>query len=89
MIGADARKAAERLSAIRVTARMVQTVEIGRFGTARSLNERSAADQRSALSVSQARRSCSLVGVCRRATATVPSKTSGPRNAFISLSWKR
>jgi integrase len=55
----------------------------------RGLKTHHAAEQRAALSASQASRSCSLAGAGRGATVTLPSKTSGPRKAFISLSWER
>lgn len=48
-----------------------------------------AAEQRAALRAFQASRSCSLAGAACGATTTVPSNTSGPRNAFISLSCER
>jgi transposase InsO family protein len=45
------------------------------------------AHRRPGACVLQASRSCALVFGGGDAMATAPSKTSGPRNAFISLSW--
>src|SRR5919108_656910 len=89
LVAADACRASERLSAIQIRVPTCRNAEIGSFSIARSRNSHDAAEQRAALSASQASRSCSLAGAARGATTTVPSNTSGPRNAFISLSWER
>ena len=51
-----------------------------------SRSARGARERRAALSAAQASRSCSLGGAVRGAIMTVPSNTSGPRKALMSLS---
>jgi hypothetical protein len=89
LVAAGDLRAAERLSALRIRVTTVRNAKIGRSATARGVKTHHAAEQGAALSASQASRSCSLAGAGRGATVTVPSKTSGPRKAFISLSWER